>query len=507
MERLEQLIGASIEAHKDEPCIWWDGVWRSGADFLSRVDDCEQKLKDAGFGKGQRLVVMMKNGPMIPALSMAAWRLGGAFCPLNVAAGERSLTGTLDLIEPFAVVMSDEVRASAGEAIQKKWPCVIAAPDTPLPAFTGKTASPEGDDLAVIFATSGTTGNPKAVPLTHGNLIDNCRVVWKTLECVEEGDVFLTVLPNFHSFGYTVTNIMPLMMGGRLAMVPAFLPPQPAMRAIAEAPVDIVFAVPAIFAYLLASVERGKFPAAALTRAKFLCAGGDRLNPKLHEQALHLIGKDIVEGYGLTETTPVVAVNPSYAAHRPGTVGPVLPGYTYKLRDREGHDIPGSPMNPREGEGVLWVKGPSVTHGYFRAPEITAERFDGENNEWFNTGDYVRMEEGYVKILDRVTDIIIVGGFNVYPQEVEKVLSEHPAVQTAIVVGVPHPTNGEIPEAYIQRRDGAELTERELIKFAKARLAHYKVPRRVEFVDEFPLSGTGKILRRVLREQAGKKGL
>ena len=117
------------------------------------------------------------------------------------------------------------------------------------------------------------------------------------------------------------------------------------------------------------------------------------------------------------------------------------------------------------------------------------------------------MKNGYVKILDRVTDIIIVGGFNVYPQEVEKVLSEHPAVQTAIVVGVPHPTNGEIQEAYIQRRDGAELTERELIKFTKERLAHYKVPRRIEFVDEFPLSGTGKILRRVLREQAGKKGL
>ncbi|MCR5346203.1 MAG: AMP-binding protein [Fretibacterium sp.] len=506
-ERLEQLIEASIEAHKDKPCIWWDGVWRSSADFLNLVDSCGQILKDAGFGRGQRPVVMMNNGPMIPALSLAVWRLGGAFCPLNVAAGQRSLTETISLIEPFAVVMSDEVRANVGEALQEQWPCAIAAPDKLLSPFKGKTGSPESDDLAVIFATSGTTGNPKAVPLTHGNFIDNCRNVWKTIDCLKPGDVFLTVLPNFHSFGYTVTNIMPLMMGGRLAMVPAFLPPQPAMRAIQEAPVDVVFAVPAIFSYMLASVERGKFPAEALTRTKFLCAGGDRLNPKLHEQALHLINKDIVEGYGLTETTPVVAVNPSYAAHHPGTVGPVIPGYTYKLRDREGRDIPGSPLNPKEGEGVLWVKGPSVTHGYFRAPGLTAERFDGENHEWFNTGDYIRMENGYVKILDRVTDIIIVGGFNVYPQEVEKVLAEHPAVQTAIVVGVPHPTNGEIPEAYIQRREGAELTERELIKFAKERLAHYKVPRRVEFVDEFPLSGTGKILRRVLREQAGKKGL
>ena len=506
-ERLEKLIGENLKSRESEPRIWWDGSWRSGADFLRQVDECERTLKEAGFGRGQRLVVMMKNCPMIPALSLATWRLGGAFCPLNVAAGQESLVSTIALIEPFAVVMSDEIRTGAGTALQEKWTCVTCPPDGPLPAFHGKPAAPESDELAVIFATSGTTGNPKAVPLTHGNLVDNCQVVWKTLECVEEGDVFLTVLPNFHSFGYTVTNLMPLMMGARMAIVPAFLPPQLAMRAIQEAPVDVILAVPAIFSYLLASVERGKFPAAALSRVKFLCAGGDRLNPKLHEQALHLIGKDIVEGYGLTETSPVVAVNPSYALHRSGTVGPIISGYEYKLRDREGHDIVGSPLNPKSGEGVLWVKGPSVTHGYFRAPEITAERFDGENHEWFNTGDYVRMEDGYVRILDRVTDIIIVGGFNVYPQEVEKVLSEHPAVQTAIVVGVPHPINGEIPEAYIQRRDGAELTERELIKFAKERLAHFKVPRKIEFVDEFPLSGTGKILRRVLREQAGKKGL
>ncbi len=503
-ERLEELICGSVQLHGAENCIFWEGKWRSGADFLRQVDECERTLREAGFGRGQRLVVLMKNCPMIPALSLAVWRLGGTFCPLNVAAGRDSLVNTIALIEPFAVVMSSEIREGAGSALQETWPCVICPPDGPLPAFKGVTAMPEADDLAVIFATSGTTGNPKAVPLTHENFIDNCRIVWRTVDCFKPGDVFLTVLPNFHSFGYTVTNLMPLMMGARLAVVPAFLPPQPAMRAIQDAPVDVIFAVPAIFSYLLASVERGKFPAEALSRTKFLCAGGDRLNPKLHEQALHLIGKDIVEGYGLTETTPVVAVTPSYAAHRPGTVGPILPGYEWKLRDREGRDIPGSPLNPRDGEGVLWVKGPSVTRGYFRAPELTAQRFDGE---WFNTGDYVRMENGYVKILDRVTDIIIVGGFNVYPQEVEKILSEHPAVQTAIVVGVPHPINGEIPKAYIQRREGSVLTERELIKFAKERLAHYKVPRSVEFVDEFPLSGTGKILRRVLREQAGKKGL
>ena len=147
------------------------------------------------------------------------------------------------------------------------------------------------------------------------------------------------------------------------------------------------------------------------------------------------------------------------------------------------------------------MKGPSITPGYLHAPEITAERFDSDG--FFNTGDYVKFDDdNYVTIMDRVTDLIIVGGFNVYPQEVEKVLSEHPAVHAAVVVGMSHKINGEIPKAYIQLEEGAEVTDREIIRFAKEKLAHFKVPRAVEFVKEFPVSATGKILRRVLREKA-----
>ena len=286
-------------------------------------------------------------------------------------------------------------------------------------------------------------------------------------------------------------------MNARMAIVPAFLPPQSAMKAILEAPVTILFAVPAIFSYLIGAVKRGSFPKEGLSRTKLMISGGDRLNPNLHEQALQLVGKDIMEGYGLTETSPVVAVNRSYATHRTGTVGPLIGGYEWRLRTREGQPA-------TEDEGVLWLRGASVTRGYFRAPELTAERFDGD---WFNTGDYVRIEDGYIRILDRVTDIIIVGGFNVYPQEVENALAEHPDVQTAIVVGMPHPVSGEIAKAFVQLKEGGTVTERDLIKFAKERLAHFKVPRSVEFVDSFPLSGTGKILRRVLRQQAAEKGL
>ena len=497
-QRLEEIITESLNRHRDEPCYWWEGTWRTGADLLELTADCEATLRDSGFGRGQRLVVMMKNCPMVLALSIAVWRLEGTFCPLNVAAGIPALKGTLELIEPAGAVVAPDVQDDVIAVLDEAgWPHAVCPPEGPLPAFKCRPGKPEDDDLAVIFATSGTTGAPKAVPLTHGNLIDNCKCLRNVVPALQEGRVFLTVLPNFHSFGYTVATILPLTMNARLAIVPAFLPPQPAMRAILEAPVDVTFAVPAIYAYLLMAVERGKFPKEGLARQKLLISGGDRLNPNLHEQALHLTGRDIMEGYGLTETSPVVTINRSYETHRSGSVGPFLDSYEHKLRTREGQDT-------QENEGVLWVRGPSVTRGYFRAPELTAERFE---DGWFNTGDYVRIEDGFVRILDRVTDILIVGGFNVYPQEVEKVLAGHPAVQTAIVVGIPHDINGEVPKAYIQRKDGATVTERELIRYAKEHLAHFKAPRSIEFVDEFPLSGTGKILRRILRERAGKKSL
>ena len=496
MKRLEEIILPKLEENTSENCYWWDGKWYTRENLLSLVSNCESVLRNAGFSRGQRLVVMLRNSPLIPALSLAVWKLGGTFCPLNEKAGLESLTGTLALIKPFAVITEHEIPELA-----KTWPCITCSLDSAtLPAFTGKTQSPEPDSLAVIFATSGTTGLPKAVPLTHENLASNCQAVHDMITSMSGKDTFLTVLPNFHSFGYTVTIILPLTMGGKLAIAPSFLPPTPTIRAITEAKIDVMFVVPAIASFLMMSVEKGKMPAEVLARIRVICTGGDKLNPNVHKQALKFLGRDIMEGYGLTETSPVICVNHDCETQKTGSIGPVIPGYEYKLKTREGEAT-------TDKEGVLWVKGPSVTPGYLHAPEINAERFDADG--FFNTGDYVRLEthdgEEFVYILDRVTDIIIVGGFNVYPQEVEKVLAEHPAIRQAVVVGMPHEINGQIPKAYIQLEEGAKVDEREIIKYSKEHLAHFKVPRRVEFVTEFPLSGTGKILRRVLRDRAAGK--
>ncbi|MBR0251445.1 MAG: AMP-binding protein [Synergistaceae bacterium] len=493
MRRLDEIILPVLDSDKEKICYWYDGKFYTRRDMLALVSVCEDALYHSGFSRGQRLVVMLRNSPLIAALSLAVWKLGGIFCPLNEKAGIPSLKGTLELIRPFAVITEHEI-----PELKAIWPCIeLNLDDTRLPEFSGITQETETEDYAVIFATSGTTGNPKAVPLTHENLLSNCEATIAGVPSITSNDTFLNVLPNFHSFGYTVTIILPLTIGAKISIAPSFLPPAATIRALTETKIDVMFVVPAIMSFLLMNVEKGKLSPEALSRIRIICTGGDRLNPNVHELAMRLLGRDVMEGYGLTETSPVICVSHDCVNQVHGSVGPVLPGYDYVIRTREGHDTDAN-------EGVLWVKGPCVTPGYLHAPEITAERFDSEG--WFNTGDYVKIEhhngEDYIFILDRVTDIIIVGGFNVYPQEVEKILSGHPAVHAAVVVGVPHQINGEIPKAYVQLNDGAEANERDIIKYAKEKLAHFKVPRSIEFVSEFPLSGTGKILRRVLRERA-----
>ena len=492
-ERLDVLIDGYLKASPDDRCFWWDGSWYD-QDFLKgSVDACEETLRKSGFAEGQRLAVLMQNCPMIPTLALAVWRLGGSLCPLNAKSGIPSLVATLSLLEPFAVVLSDETRKEVGSSLEEHgWFHTVCPPMGPLPLFEGRSGAPEVSELAVIFSTSGTTGAPKAVPITHKNLLSNCEAAIRSLRDLQAGDVLLNVLPNFHAFGFMAGTVLPLLIKGAQAIVPSFMPPQNTLKAIEDAPVNIVILVPTMLSFLLGVLERG---APKPVGIKLLITGGDRYNIKLDEKAQALMGVGVLEGYGITECSPVLSLNRSYERRKLGTVGEIFDNLEWQLRSEGGTLIDGD-------EGVLWVKGPSVTKGYFRVEEVNKERFD---DGWFNTGDFVRIEDGFIRVLDRVTDIIIVGGFNVYPQEVEAILQGHPAVQAAVVVGMPNSTSGEVPKAYIQKKKGVEISESELIHYCKEQLAHYKVPRKVEFVDSFPVSGTGKVLRRVLRGQERAK--
>lgn len=487
--RIDLLTDVNLKSFPNSRCFWWEGAWYDNAFFASLVDECEQKLRLAQFIEGQRIAVLMPNSPSFLALIFAVWRLGGTVCPLNVNSGLPSIIETLKLLDPFTVVISDTMHKKTAEEFQSlDWSYVALPLMGPFPDIAGEPTEPESTEIAVIFSTSGTTGKPKAVPLSHENLINNCEGCMRALKELNANDVILNVLPNFHSFGFTIGSVLSFLLKGGQAVVPSFLPPHLTLQAITSAPATVLLLVPMMLSYLLNLIAKG---APQPKDVKIIIVGGDRYNCKMDEKVEKLMGVGVLEGYGITECSPVLSLNKGYTRRRLGTVGEFLDNFEWQLRSEEGKLLDGN-------EGVLWVKGPCVSSGYFRVQESDRTRFD---EGWFNTGDYVSIEDGYVRIIDRVTDIIAVGGFKVYPQEIEGILQAHPAVQAAVVVGVPHPSSGEILKAYIQKKPEAQVTESEISHYCKTQLAHYKVPRKLEFVESLPMSGTGKILRRVLREK------
>ena len=487
-DRLEHIIKEGLKARADEPVLWWQGGTMNGAEVLSLIEEDIARLKDAGFTEGQRIMTLLPNCPALVALAAAVWSLKGTLIPMNMRAGRDNLLPTIELLQPFAIFIG-RGDAKAAEGVEG-YAIAEAELDGCIDPFKGMTKQATDPDLAVFFATSGTTGLPKAVPLTHDNLISNVDSSVEAIGATKDDSV-LWVLPNFHSFGFTLGMLLPLRLHSMQVIVPLFMPPLATLQAIRDGKCTLLLLVPAMMDFLKRAAAHSDVKADTV---KCIITGGDRLNTKLDEAAVALFGVPIHEGYGTTECSPVVAVNRPREGRKLGTIGPVLPGYEWEVRDREtGEALP--PNTP----GVLFVRGRSVFHGYYMQPEATAERLSPDG--WYNTGDVVEYDEdGYLTVLDRLTDIIIVGGFNVYPQEVERVLNSHPAVALSAVVSMKHKVQGEIPRAFIVVKPDMHLTEREVIDFCKDRLAGYKVPRKIDFVEELPLSPAGKVLRRELRK-------
>jgi len=482
--RLENRILEQCARCNGEKSFWWRGTWWSRKVLSDLAGKCEEVLREAGFQEGSRLAVLLPNSPVFLAVMIAVWKLGGTLVPLNLQAGTSAIAATLMHAEVCGVLVPQGMEQVAQELSRSGIPAVQTSLEGVPPVFTTRPVSLTDPETAVLFYTSGTTGTPKAVPVSHGNLLDNVDRSVAHLTDLREDDIFLNVLPNFHALGFTTSGLLPLVGGFSQAIQSAFMPAESTLEAIRTAEVSVVVAVPTMITLLLAAIARGSLPPEEL---RILISGGDRFPEKLEERARKMLGVGVLEGYGLTETSPVVSVNPNYASQRLGTAGTILEGYDVEVRDAGGNVLP--PGN----EGTLWLRGPSVFEGYFRDPEQTAERIkDG----WFNTGDVVRLDdEGYLSILDRETDIIIVGGFNVYPAEVESVLQEIPEIREAAVVGVPHHVSGEIVKAYVVPNPEAKIRVREILSFCRNRLAHYKVPRLVEFVEELPRSSIGKVLK------------
>jgi long-chain acyl-CoA synthetase len=335
----------------------------------------------------------------------------------------------------------------------------------------------------VILYTSGTTGRPKGAELTHGNLTRNAEVVLNHVLRIGPEDVLFGGLPLFHSFGQTVTLNAAILAGASLSLLPRF-DPGAALSLLASHRATVFAGVPTMYTAFLGVPDAPELPA-----LRACVSGGAALPVEVLRQFEKSFGCIVLEGYGLSETSPVASFNHPDVERKPGSIGTPVSGVEMRVVDGTGEEI-------EPGEvGEIAIRGHNVMKGYWHMPEATAEALSEDG--WFRTGDMGKMDaDGYYFIVDRKKDLIIRGGYNVYPREVEEVLYEHPAVAEAAVIGLRHDSLGEEVAAAVALTPGAAVTPAELRDYVKAQVAAYKYPRQVWFVDALPKGPTGKTLKR-----------
>lgn len=354
-----------------------------------------------------------------------------------------------------------------------------------LPAPSVPT--PDPNDTAVLLFTSGTSAEPKGVELTYRNLRSNCD------DCIATADMkpdhrFLNCLPPFHVFGLTANVLAPVVLGASVYCIPRFQP-SAVIRALKEHEISIFMAIPSMHAAIL----RSKSATSDLMKSVYLAvSGGEPLPDELAKGYRERFGIDLLQGYGLTETSPVCAIELP-TAHRAGSIGRPIRNLELRIASNAGEEL------PTGTDGEIRVRGPNVMKGYFKRPAETRAVLTEDG--WFRTGDAGHVDEdGFVFITGRLKEMMIVGGENVYPREIEAVLEQHPAVAEAAVIGAPDASRGEVPVAFVTCKEGAEVTEVELRAFVRERLAGYKTPRSIRIATDLPRTPIGKILKRKLAD-------
>ncbi|MDP9067535.1 MAG: long-chain fatty acid--CoA ligase [Actinomycetota bacterium] len=461
------------------------------AELDREADRVAGAVSALGIGPGERVAIGMHNTPFFAYAYFGILRAGAVVVPLNIMLTESETAAILRDSGARAVISGGpflavaERAAADAEAVEQ----VFA-----IEAWgqLGSNAAPRvdisGDDLAVLAYTSGTTGEPKGVMLSHDNLLANLRQQMAIAEAqVSEDDVLLLALPLFHIFGLNVTLGL-LVMNGATGVLMDRFEPVPALRSIVERKVTVLFGAPTMYAAWVSVPGADQYD---LSSVRLAISGAAPLATDVLRSFYDLFGVRIYEGYGLTETAPTLWSNRMTEKPRPGSVGKPLPEVEFRLIDDHGNDVElGDP-------GEVVVKGPNVFKGYWNRPDETERAFfEG----WFRTGDVgVLDEDGYLYLVDRKRDLIIVSGFNVFPSEVENALVQNPKVADAAVVGVPHGYTGEAVKAFVVLEPGAEATEAELVADVQRRLARFKCPSSIEIVPDLPHLLTGKVLRRALR--------
>jgi long-chain acyl-CoA synthetase len=487
---LASLLTDSVARDPQRTAIKLDDAELSYAQLDGASAHLAGLLEQHGFQPGDRVGVMLPNVPHFPIVYYGILRAGGVVVPMNVLLKEREVAYYLGdsgarLLFAWAD-FGDEAQpgaAAAGAELIEVDPTgfvelVGAAPARP------QLAEVADDDTAVILYTSGTTGKPKGAELTHANLYVNAKTKLETLIHLTADDVILGALPLFHSFGQTAAMNAGLMAGACLTLLPRFDPAK-ALGIMERDRVSVFLGVPTMYNAMLA-VPPAERPDTSTLRV--CISGGASLPVEVLRAFDEQFGAKILEGYGLSETSPVASFNHPDRERKPGSIGTPIRDVRMRVVDEQDAEVPVGEV------GEIVIQGPNVMKGYWQRPDATAEAMRGG---WFHTGDMAKVDEdGYFFIVDRKKDLIIRGGYNVYPREVEEVLYEHPAVAEAAVVAVPHAELGEEVGAAVALKAGAEASPEELQAFVKERVAAYKYPRHVWLVPELPKGPTGKILKR-----------
>ena len=489
MPNLSLNLTRSAAAHPDQVAIRADEYELTYAGLDDATARVATALRERGLQVGDRVAVMLANVPAFAILYFAILRAGGIAVPMNPLLKAREvefyLTDSGARLIFVGAASADEVATGAEPAGAE----VVVVTGDAAELIEGREPFTEvveraDDDTAVILYTSGTTGRPKGAELTHHNLARNAAVTAETLVQLGPDDVVMGCLPLFHVFGQTCGLNAAIATGATLTLLARF-DPTAALEVIERDKVTVFEGVPTMYGAILHLPGREQHDTSSL---RTCISGGSALPVEILHAFEKAFGTILLEGYGLSETSPVASFNHPDRERKAGSIGIPILGVEMRLVDDEGAEVEaGQP-------GEIAVRGHNVMKGYWGRPQETA---DSMKDGWFVTGDIATVDEdGYYFIVDRKKDVIIRGGMNVYPREVEEVLFEHPAVAEAAVVGIAHDSMGEEIGAAVALKPGATATPEELSAFVKTRLAAYKYPRRVWIVDALPKGPTGKILRR-----------
>jgi len=492
-------LAEMIEGHVgDRVALISRNIETTYAELADEVARLRGGLSSLGVGDGDRVAIVCGNNRHFVVSYLAVLGVGAIAVPLNPASPGPELEAELAVVRPTTVVLGPSAQHGWNDVDRGSLPDLVnvvvaegEVADGQIAMADLLAAEPvpivqvEPDHVAVLAFTSGTAGPSKAAILTHRNLEANIEQGESVPDRTRAGDVVYGVLPLFHIFGLNVVLGVSLTVGATLVLVQRF-DPATAAQSIIQRHVTVVPGAPPMW---VAFSHFDELPADTFASVRLAFSGAARLPTKVIERMRDTFGLEIHEGYGLTEAGPIVTSSVG-TEYRPGSVGRVLAGIDVRLCEH-GHDVAVGDA------GEVWVHGDNVFAGYWEDEEATEAVLTPDG--WLRTGDIGTVDgDGYLYLVDRAKDLIIVSGFNVYPGEVEQVLAHHPAVAEVGVLGVPHPHDGEAVKAYVVLRPGADVDEETLIEFCRDQLARYKCPSKVIFADRLPRNAAGKLLRREL---------